>query len=144
MTLAIEISAYPEAWPVHLLRLRLAGEHRGQALHGLPLPSTYHRLVDAVLRRRLRRRPARPAAFQRAAFASNPAVHRVRLPVVRIRPSRRRIELNRLSELQGPPQGAWMDSLAATSAILRPWYRAPASSFSEGCLDPSPAIVVAP
>ena len=37
MTLAIEISAYPEAWPVHLLRLRLAGEHRGQALHGLPL-----------------------------------------------------------------------------------------------------------
>ena len=38
-----------------------------------------------------------------------------------------------------------MNSLAATSAILRPWYRAPARSFSEGCRDPSPpAIVVAP
>ena len=32
------------------------------------------------------------------------AEYRVRLPVIRVRPSRRRTELNYLSEIRGPPQ----------------------------------------
>jgi hypothetical protein len=85
-----------------------------------------------------------PSRASSATFALKSAVYRFRLPVVRVRPSLRRIKLNRLS-VQAPSQGAWMDSLAATSAILRPWYRAPAKSLSQGCRDPlPPATVVAP
>ncbi|MDB5383216.1 MAG: hypothetical protein JWO26_2848, partial [Rhodospirillales bacterium] len=41
-----------------------------------------------------------------ATFALNSAEYRVRLPAIRVRPSHRRTELNHLSEIQGPPQGA--------------------------------------
>jgi hypothetical protein len=35
----------------------------------------------------------------------NSAVYRFRLPVIRVRPSRKRTELNHLSEFRGPSQG---------------------------------------
>src|SRR3954471_20616025 len=47
-----------------LLRRRLTGEHRRQPLHGLPLPLTHHRLVNAVLGCQLRRRQLTPQCFQ--------------------------------------------------------------------------------
>src|SRR6476469_6294220 len=45
-----------------------------------------------------------PRNASSATFALKSAEYRVRLPVIRVRPSRRRTELTRLSEIQGPPQ----------------------------------------
>ncbi len=45
-----------------LLCGRSARKHRDHARRGLPLPLTHHRLMDAALRRQLRRRQFAPAA----------------------------------------------------------------------------------
>src|SRR3954470_14289565 len=45
-----------------------------------------------------------PRSASSATFALKSAEYRVRLPVIRVRPSRRRTELTRLSEIRGPPQ----------------------------------------
>src|SRR3954451_14672466 len=44
-----------------------------------------------------------PRSASKATFALNSAEYRFRLPVIRVRPSRRRTELNHLSEVRGPP-----------------------------------------
>src|SRR5918993_673952 len=44
-----------------------------------------------------------PRSASSATFALNSAVYRFRLPVIRVRPSRRRTELTYLSEIRGPP-----------------------------------------
>src|ERR1700712_2012665 len=45
-----------------------------------------------------------PRSASKATFALKSAEYRVRLPVIRVRPSRRRTELTYLSEIRGPPQ----------------------------------------
>ncbi|MDB5317016.1 MAG: hypothetical protein JWO24_2860, partial [Rhodospirillales bacterium] len=77
----------------------------GQPFRGLPLPFANHRLVDAVLRRQLRRRQLTPQRLQRH-LRLDSAEYLVRLPVIRVRPSRRRTELNHLPERSGPPQSS--------------------------------------
>src|SRR3954465_1464569 len=53
-----------------------------------------------------------PRSASKATFALTSAEYRVRLPVIRVRPSRRRTELNRLSEIRGPsqPSPGWGDA----------------------------------
>src|SRR3954449_1111493 len=75
-----------------------------------------------------------PRSASSATFALNSAEYRVRLPVIRVRPSRRRTELTRLPEIRGPPQvQALRLSLARTAGAAgaspdasgRRRYRAP-------------------
>lgn len=102
---------------------------------------SFHRLVDAVLRSQLRHRPARPQRLPRLELRHVPR------PLAR-RPGPSLSQADRDQppvRIPGITSRRLDDSLAATSAILRPWYRDPAKSLSEGCRDPlPPAIVVAP
>src|SRR6476469_3598179 len=45
-----------------------------------------------------------PRSASKATFDLKSAEYRVRLPVIRVHPSRRRTELNHLPEIPGPPQ----------------------------------------
>src|SRR6476620_1305057 len=56
-----------------------------------------------------------PRSASKATFDLKSAEYRVRLPVIRVRPSRRRTELNHLSEIRGPPQ-------SSARAVRWPWW----------------------
>ena len=55
--------------------------------------------------------------------------YRFRLPVIRVRPSRRQTKLNRLSEIQGPPH-LRLETAAPSLPAPKSRHRAPA----KGCI----------
>jgi len=85
------------AGPVHCARCQDGHGH-------LPLPVADHRPVNAMLGCRWRHHQlARSASSATSVWKS--AEYRVRLPTIRVRPSHGQVELTRLPEIWGPPQG---------------------------------------
>src|SRR5215212_6578986 len=89
-----------------------------------------------------------PRSASRATFALKSAEYRVRLPVIRVCPSHRQTELNRLSEIRGPPQSApgraWLGLPCLDGFVGEPDRQAPALAEAGVVLAPVRHLALLP